>query len=109
MNLKQFAAACVAMLAAAVAPVPAAAASQNVRDGSDSAGAALYVVDRAGDGTRTVKPLLPRTLRSSAAPTPLAPTGDPVCGADAVAYEGQPMPPPEEGTWASAESFSLVA
>jgi hypothetical protein len=99
MKLKHFATACAALLVAAAGSASAAAAPLNVRDGSDGAGAALYVVDRASDGTRTVKPLLPRTLRTTAQrPLPLVPAGDPVCGADAVAYEGEPMPPPETGT-----------
>src|SRR4051794_7655470 len=100
MNLKHFATACAALLAAGAWCDPAAASSGTLRDGRDSVGAALYVVDRAADGRTTVKPLLPATMRTSApAPThPRAPAGDPVCGADAVAYEGQPMPAPESGT-----------
>ena len=102
MNLKHFAAACAALLAAGAWCDPAAASSGTVRDGRDSTGAALYVVDRAGDGSSIVKPLLPTTMRTTAPALPLAasraPAGDPVCGADAVAYEGQPMPAPETGT-----------
>jgi hypothetical protein len=95
-DLKHFAAAL-----ALVASFDLAAASahyERVRDGRDSSGSALYVVDRAHDGTRVVQPLLPKTMRTTPAGFPFAPAGDPVCGADAVAYEGQPMPPGETGT-----------
>ena len=95
MNLTLFAAACAALLAAGASRD---AAGASVRDGRDSAGAALYVVDRKADGTETIQPLLPATRPATAARPPLAPAGDPVCGADAVAYEGQAMPPPETGT-----------
>ncbi|HEY6893324.1 MAG TPA: hypothetical protein VI258_04095, partial [Rhodanobacteraceae bacterium] len=98
MNFRYLAAACAAMLAAGAAPASAAAVPGSVRDGRDSAGAALYVADRSADGTRTVKPLLPTTRRTSAPSRPLAPAGDPLCGADAVAYEGEPLPSPETGT-----------
>ena len=96
MDLKHFAAAL-----ALVASFDLAAASahhERVRDGRDSTGSALYVVDRARDGARVVQPLLPTTMRTTPAGFPFAPAGDPVCGADAVAYEGQPMPPGETGT-----------
>jgi hypothetical protein len=99
MHLNDFAVAFAAMLAA-VSWSAAAGASPDarIRDGYDSTGAALYVVDRAADGTSSVTPLLPTTMRTAATPHSLAPAGDPVCGADAVAYQGQPMPPPETGT-----------
>ncbi len=94
-----------ALLAAAVAAGPVFGASATrtsghdprIRDGQDSTGAALYVVDRAIDGTRRVQPLLPTTMRTAPA-APFAPAGDPVCGADAAAFEGEAMPPGETGT-----------
>ncbi len=96
MNLKHFA----AVLAAAAAFDVAAATAhhERVRDGRESTGTALYAIDRASDGSRLIQPLLPTTLRTNAPAFPFAPAGDSVCGADAVAYEGEPMPSPETGT-----------
>ena len=96
MNSKHLAAAL-----AAVVSFDLSAASMHdarVRDGHEGAGAALYMVDRDSNGARIVQPLLPATLRTTPARFPLAPAGDPVCGAEAVAYEGEPMPPGETGT-----------
>jgi len=95
-DLKHFAAALAIVASFDVAAAPA--HHERVRDGRDSTGTALYVVDRARDGTPVLQPLLPTTMRTTPARTPFTPAGDPVCGADAVAYEGQPMPPGETGT-----------
>lgn len=96
MNLKHFA---VVLGAAAWFDLAAAATHhERIRDGRDSTGTALYAVDRASDGARILQPLLPATVPTTPAALPRAPAGDPVCGADAVAYEGEPMPPGETGT-----------
>jgi hypothetical protein len=95
-DLKHLAAALAALACFDLAAAPA--RDTRARDGHAGNGAALYVVDRARDGTRVVQPLLPSTMRTTPAHFPSTPAGDPVCGADAVAYEGQPMPPGETGT-----------